>query len=146
MLLYNTSYHSTIATTQFKLLFSTKPHLPSFPNLEIQQMHYSESTSAEHYQLLQKILFLAKNIANANQDQVKSNFNKRAQLHTFKIDDLVWYEDFALLGKNPKLTSKWQGPANIIEVNDTNACIFLANGKTKVVNVMHLKIFFSPDS
>ncbi len=58
----------------------------------------------------------------------------------------MWYEDFALLGKNPKLTSKWHGPANIIEVNDTNARIFLANGKTKVVNVMQMKIFFSLDS
>jgi hypothetical protein len=40
MLSYNTSYHSTIATMPFKLLFGTKPRLPSFPNPDIQKMHY----------------------------------------------------------------------------------------------------------
>jgi hypothetical protein len=39
--------------------------------------------------------------------------------HLFNIDDLVWYEDFVPLGKNPKLTPKWAGPAKITEINDT---------------------------
>jgi hypothetical protein len=55
---YNTSYHSTIATMPFELLFGDKPRLPSFPNPDIQRLHYGESTAAEHYQLLQKIRFL----------------------------------------------------------------------------------------
>jgi len=38
MLSYNTSYHSTIATTPFELLFGTKPRLPSFPNPDIQRI------------------------------------------------------------------------------------------------------------
>jgi len=36
---YNTSYHSTIATTPFKLLFGEKARLPSFPNRDIQKVH-----------------------------------------------------------------------------------------------------------
>jgi hypothetical protein len=60
MLSYNTSYHSTIATTPFELLFGEKPRMPSFPNPEIQRTNYGKSTSAERYQLLQKIRFLAK--------------------------------------------------------------------------------------
>jgi hypothetical protein len=32
---YNSSYHSTIATTPFKLLFGEKAKLPSFPNEDI---------------------------------------------------------------------------------------------------------------
>jgi hypothetical protein len=39
MLSYNMSYHPTIATMPFELLFGTKPHLPSFPNPDIQQVH-----------------------------------------------------------------------------------------------------------
>jgi len=144
MLSYNTSYHSTIATTPFELLFGNKPQLPSFPNPDIQRVHYGKSTSAELYQLLQKIHFLVKNIAMANQQQVKSNFDKSAHPHSFSIEDLVWYEDFVSLGKKPKLTPKWQGPAKITEVNDTNARILLANGKSKVLNVMRLKKFFAP--
>jgi hypothetical protein len=41
------------------------------------------------------------------------------------------------------LTPKWQGPAKITEVNDTNARLQLPNGKTKVY-VMRLKKFFAP--
>ena len=146
MLSYNTSYHSTIATTPFELLFGTKPRLPSFPNPDIQRVHYGESTSAERYQLLQKIRFLAKNIATANQQTIKNNFDNNALPHSYSIDDLVWYEDFAPLGKNPKLTPKWQGPAKITEINDTNARILLPNGKSKVLNVMRLKRFFASPS
>ncbi len=32
----------------------------------------------------------------------------------------------------------------ITEINDTNAHVLLSNGKTKIVNVMRLKKFFSP--
>jgi len=62
MLSYNTSYHSTIATMLFELLFGEKPRMPSFPNPEIQRAYYGNSTSAERYQLLQKIRFLAKTL------------------------------------------------------------------------------------
>jgi hypothetical protein len=54
----------------------------------------------------------------------------------------VWYEDFAPLGKNAKLTPKWQGPAKITESNDSNARIVLPNGKTKILNIMRIKKFF----
>jgi hypothetical protein len=106
-------------------------------------VHYGESTPAERYQLLQKIQFIAKNIAKDYQDISKTNFDKKALPHSFNIEDLVWYEDFAPLGKNPKLTPKWAGPAKITEINDTNARILLPNGRTKVLNMMRLKKFFS---
>jgi hypothetical protein len=48
MLVYNTSYHSTIAIMSFELLFGIKPRRPSLPALEIQQHHYGESLVAEH--------------------------------------------------------------------------------------------------
>jgi hypothetical protein len=88
----------------FELLFRTKPQMPSFPNPEIQNVHYGESTSAERYQLLQKICFIAKSIATANQQTIKDNFDKSALPHSYSVNDLVWYEDFTTLGKNPKLT------------------------------------------
>ena len=91
MLSYNTSCHSTIATTPFKLLFSEKPRLPSFPNPDIQRLHYGKSTAAECYQLLQKIRFWAKNIASDNSAKIKDNFDKTAFPHDFNINDLVWF-------------------------------------------------------
>jgi hypothetical protein len=38
---------------------------------------------------------------------------------------------------------KWSGPAKITEINETYARILLLNGKSKVLNVMRLKKFFS---
>ena len=49
---YNTSYHSTIATTPFKLLFGVKPRLPSFPNLDIERVHYGEEIALEQLNIL----------------------------------------------------------------------------------------------
>ncbi len=40
MLSYNMSYHSTIATMPFELLFGIRPRLPSLPAPEIQCQHY----------------------------------------------------------------------------------------------------------
>jgi hypothetical protein len=84
---------------------------------------------------------IAKNISTSNTNNVKANFDKSANPHSFKTDDLVWYKDFALLGKNPKLSPKWQGRSKITEVNDTHAHILLPNSKSKVLNMMHLKFF-----
>jgi hypothetical protein len=120
--------------------------MPSFPNPDIQRLHYGESTAAEWYQLLQKIRFLAKNVASDQSAKIKDNFDKSAFPHDFSINDLVWFEDFAPLGKNPKLTPKWQGPAKITKINDTNARLQLPNGKTKIYNVMRLKKFFVPNA
>ncbi len=110
---------------------------------------YKDSTTASllpwsDTTFFKKSFFLAKNIASDNSDKIKDNFNKTALPHDFNINDRVWFEDFALLGKNPKLTPKWQGPAKITEINDTNARLQLPKGKTKVYNVMGLKKFFAP--
>jgi len=47
----NTSYHSMIATTPFKLLFGEKARLPSFPSQDIQKVHYGETSAAERFNL-----------------------------------------------------------------------------------------------
>ncbi len=116
------------------------------PNPDIQCLHYGESSSAECYQLLQKIPFIAKTISSDKGEKIKDNFDKKALPHNFRIDDLVWYEDFAPLGKNPKLTPKQQAPAKITEINDTYAHVLLPNSKTKILHVMRIKKFFKPAS
>ncbi len=72
-------------------------------------------------------------------EKYKDNFDKFTFTHTFLIMGLVCYKDFTPLSKNPKLTPQWLGPAKITEVDDTNAQIVLPYGKTKIINVMHLK-------
>ncbi len=84
MLSYNMSYQSTIATTPFELLFGEKPKMPSFPNPEIQRTYYGELTSAERYQLLQKIRFLAKTLQQTKLKKLKTISTKVPYLTNLK--------------------------------------------------------------
>jgi hypothetical protein len=114
MLAYNTSYHSTIATTPFELLFGVKPRLPSLPAPEIQRQHYGEYFPAERLQLLQHARQVARQHAEQQGIKYKDNFDKHAAPHNFKIDQKVWLSDTTALGKNPKLTPKWLGPYKLL--------------------------------
>ncbi len=73
---YNTSYHSTIATTLFELLFREKARLPSFPNKDIQKVHYGKTSAAERFNLLQKFRKIAHDNAAANCQKTKEQYDK----------------------------------------------------------------------
>ncbi len=73
-----------------------------------------------------------------------TEYHNTAMPYSFQKDDPIWYEDFSMTGKKLKLTPKCTGPAKIQEINETNACIILPSGKSKVINLMGLKKFFAP--
>jgi hypothetical protein len=141
MLAYNTSYHSTIATTPFELLFGVRPRLPSLPAPEIQRQHYGESFPAERLQLLQHAHQVARQHAEHQGIKYKNNFDKNAAPHNFKMDQKVWLSDTTALGKNPKLTPKWLGAYKIVALNDNNAKIEIKPNKFKNINISRLKAF-----
>jgi hypothetical protein len=141
MLAYNTSYHSTIATTPFELLFGIRPRLPSLPAPEIQRQHYGESFPAERLQLLQYARQIARKNAEQQGLKYKANFDQNAAPHKFKVDERVWLSDTTALGKNPKLTPKWLGPYKIIDLNENNAEIEIKSKKFKIINISGLKAF-----
>jgi hypothetical protein len=121
MLAYNTSYHSTIATTPFELLFGIKPRLPSLPAPDIERHHYGESIAAERFQMLQHARKLAQQTAAEQGEKYKNQYDKLASPHKFQIGQKVWLSDSTSIGKNAKLTPNWIGPYQIIDINDTNA-------------------------
>jgi hypothetical protein len=141
MLAYNTSYHSTIATTPFELLFGMRPRLPSPPAPEIQSQHYGESFPAERLQLLQHARQIAHKTAEQQGLKYRANFDQHASPHKFKVDQKVWLSDTTALGKNPKLTPKWLGPYKIIDLNENNAKIEIKPNKFKIINISKLKAF-----
>jgi transposase InsO family protein len=140
MLAYNTSYHSTIATTPFELLFGVKPRLPSLPAPEIERAHYGESFAAERLQILQHARKMAQETATEQGNKYKFNYDAKAQPHKFKIGQKIFLNDSTSLGKNSKLSPNWTGPYEIIDLNDNNAKIKLKN-KLKVVNIARIKPF-----
>ena len=137
---YNTSYHSTIQTTPFELLFGEKARLPSFPNEDIQQIHYGETSAAERFNLLQKLRAKAHQSASEQGLKSKHSFDKNAMPHKFKIGDKVLISNDFYVGKNPKLAPTYTGPGEIIDINDTNAKVKI-NNKIKILNVNKLKLF-----
>ncbi len=142
---YNTSYHSTIATTPFELLFVEKARLPSFPNEDIQQIHYGETSAAELFNLLQKIRAKAHLFAAEHGQKLKNNFDKTASAHKFKIGDMVLISNDFYIGKNPKLAPTFKGPGEILNINYTNAKVKI-NNKIKVLYVNKLKLFLQETS
>jgi hypothetical protein len=66
-----------IATTPFKLLFGVKARLPSFPNEDIQKIHYGETSAAECFNQLQKIK-VAHEHATTKGQKTKKQFDKHA--------------------------------------------------------------------
>ena len=91
MLSYNTSYHSTIMTTPFELLYRVKARFPSFPNLDIQNLHYGESFASERLLILKHACQLAKEHAARNSENYKDQFNKTTVPYDYTIGDLVLY-------------------------------------------------------
>ena len=141
MFSYNTSYHSTIMTTPFELLFGMKARTPSFPSQDVQRLHYGESYAAERLQILKQARLIAQQHTADKGEEYKAQFDKKAVPHDFKIGDLVLYSEYNFLGKNKKLTPKWLGPATIIETTETNVKIKCANNRIKLLNVSHIKHF-----
>ncbi len=112
MLAYNTSYHSTIATTPFELLFGVLPRLPSLPAPELQRQHYGESFPAVRLQLLQHARQVAHKNAEEQGLKYKLSFDHKAAPHKFKVDQKVWLPDTTALGKNP-LDSRSQSATDV---------------------------------
>ena len=138
---YNTSYHSTIMTTPFELLYGIKPRIPSFPNQDIQRVHYGESFASDRLLHLQKARQTAHENIQTKTAQAKNQFDKNASPHNFKVGDLVLYKQHDFKGKNVKLAPKFLGPATITKCSNTNVTIKCQNNKFKNLNVQHIKPF-----
>jgi hypothetical protein len=141
MFSYNTSYHSTIHTTPYELLYGMKPRTPSLPATDVQRKFYGESFASERLQILQKAREIAKSNIEKSQEKYKHQHDKKAEPHTFSIGQQVWYSQTDFLNVNKKLAPKWIGPATIIEINDSVAKIKLQNNRTKMLNVKRIKLF-----
>lgn len=138
---YNTSYHSTISTTPFELLYGYRPQLPAFPAQDIQRVHYGESFAQERLLIMQKARQIAKQHAEEAKISQKAQFDKHARDHKFHLGQKILFSESNFLGRNQKLSPKWLGPATIIELTNTNAKIKLTNGKNKLLNIMRIKPF-----
>jgi hypothetical protein len=70
----------------------------------------------------------------------KQYFDKYTSAHKFKIGNKVLISNDFYTGKPPKLAPAFKGPAEIIDINDTNAEVKIGY-KIKVLNVEKLKLY-----
>jgi hypothetical protein len=88
--LYNNSYHSTIATNPYELLYGIKPRAPSIPGQDIQRKLYGQSFAVEQLQILQKARQIAKEHIYEKQKEYKIQHDKKAKQLDFSIGQQVW--------------------------------------------------------
>jgi len=141
MFSYNTSYHSTIMTTPFELLFGLRPRTPTLPGQDTQRLHYGESFASERLQMLQKARQVAKLNTEEKTADYKKHYDKKAEVHKFKVHDMVYYSETDFLGRNRKLSPKWLGPVEIVKLTDTNATIKTKKNKLKILHLLRIKPF-----
>ncbi len=89
--------------------------------------------------ILQKLQKIAHEHALTNGQKTLEQYDKKT--HTLQISDKVLIANDFVTTKNPKLVPNWKGPAEIIDINNTNAKVSLKN-KIKVLNVSKFKHFF----
>ena len=131
MFAYNTSYQSTKMFTPFELLYGMKPKLPLFSGQDIQRLHYGESFASQIC-ILQKARAVTHEHAQQKGKSYKTQFDKPAIPHKYKIGDLVLYHEQTFFGRNKKLAPKWLGPATIVKVTETIIHIECKTGKIKL--------------
>jgi len=146
MFSYNTSFHRTVLNTPHFLNFGVEPRQPAFIPADLRRKFYGEDSTTE---ILQRLLY-ARKVAQENNevaaDKAKEYFDQKAQPHQFQPNQLVLLRQHNFLGVNTKLAAKWTGPHRIIRLKGPhNAEIKLChNHRTMIVNVAHLKAYFTP--
>jgi hypothetical protein len=121
-----------------------EPRLLNLPTPDLRQKFYGESSADD---IIRKLL-IARNVARQNNedasDTARQQFDSKAALHKFLLQQLVLLDKHSFLHKNQKLAPKWSGPHKIIWLKgDANIEIQLKhNNKKTVVHANRLKPYY----
>lgn len=152
MFCYNSTPHSSTEIMPFEILYGFKPTIPSSVKSDRDVIYNYDDYLSELRYRLQTAYSVAKSNCIEKKEKNKTYYDKKAELVTFKVDDLVLLQKE---NRSTKLDSLWTGPHKIIEIlSDTNSKILirtkLSSGKFKYVKkVVHnnrIKIYSFTDS
>ncbi len=147
MFAYNTSYHRSIKATPFSVTYGLEARLPAFFAPDLRRLHDPANQEGDFSSRLQaaRELAVAHNLVAT--EQQKEYFDKKATHHDYHEGQFVLLDDFNFLNKNRKLAPKFSGPFKILRIKSPhNVELLLANGRKIVINVAHIKPYFSSAS
>jgi hypothetical protein len=124
---YNSSFHSSIGTAPWELLFGPKDH--------------NFQSHPDRWKTIQQIREKAKQTALRSKDKQKQAHDKRSQEPKFEIGQLVWLKVNHFPNQNHKIASHWTGPVLITELQDHSVRVRLDSGRIKKVNLDQIKPF-----
>jgi hypothetical protein len=140
---YNSSYHSTIGTTPLQLLYGYPAGTVGLrPDV---QTHVEKfKTPTDRLQTLEKQRQEAILHSQKQKDLQKRTFDKHANIHKFRPNQMVWVRVLNFLHHNRKFATKFEGPFQIVELFENYAVLKSAKGKIIKRNILHLKPFVPP--
>ena len=140
---YNTSYHRTIATSPFRLMYGIKPRMPG-ALLDKEFKTYSETDSADRFRILQKARQIALERSLNAKDEQRFFHDKKCDPNLLRIGQKVLLRQETFVNMNRKLSKTFDGPYTILEKKENNIRIRAENGKSKFVNVDRVIPFIDP--
>jgi Integrase zinc binding domain/Integrase core domain len=142
MFCYNTSVHSATKFTPYELVFGNKPLLPSSIENPNSNLNYLDYINQLKYKLAMTRSTAKTHIEKAKL-KAKETYDKTACNVEYKKGDLVLTRNNRPM-KGRKLMPQWNGPFEIVEVNDPlNVVIKTYRNKTRKLHVNQIKHFLS---
>lgn len=136
MFTYNTTSHSSTNFSPFELIFGFKANLPSSISSPPQPVYNYEDYLSELRNRLQICHQMAKESINLKKERSKSYYDKSSNPSYFQVGTNVLYRNHV---KKNKLSPIWNGPYEVIKINNEYNTTILINNKPKTVHNNHLK-------
>ena len=134
MFSYNSTPHTSTKYTPHELVFGYKPNLPTSITQK-PEFKYTYSNYIDHLKLkLNRSQEIARNNLLYQKQKSKDIYDRKSNNNIkFKINDQVYLRNIVTkLNQSKKLTSNYNGPFKIIEINSpVNCTILVKNKKSK---------------